>query len=198
VNTVASPLAAVHPGNTLTYAALLSGMGAVAAALNASTSSAAALIALAVIFDTFDGRFAKLFARSDDQRAIGVQIDSLSDAIVFGLVPVVCFWILQVREWSWSLAFVGPAYVACAITRLAFYNVTHGQHAGFIGLPAPVAALIWCTTAVLDSHLALTHAALYVGAAAMILPLPVIRPRGIGLLVFACWPVLVICTAWAG
>src|SRR5688572_7615507 len=185
--TSASPLAAIHPSNTLTYASLLAGMGAIAAALSGNAGGAGALIALSVIFDTFDGRFARLFARTPQQRDLGVQLDSLSDAIAFGVAPVICVGML-----SPSAALAAFAYAACAITRLAFYNVTHEHIDGFIGLPVPVAALI-CSTALLFSPRGDTAIALFViSAAAMVLPLHIPRPRGAGLAAFVCWPLVVL------
>ncbi len=185
--TPASPLAALHPSNTLTYASLLAGMGAIAAALSGNAGAAGALIALSVIFDTFDGTFARLFARTPLQRDLGAQLDSLSDAIAFGIAPVICVGML-----SPSAMLAAFAYAACAITRLAFYNVTHEHIDGFIGLPVPVAALI-CSTALLFSPRGDTATALFViSAAAMVLPLHIPRPRGAGLAAFVCWPLVVL------
>ena len=187
-----SPLGALHPSNLLTYASLLCGIAAIAASLDGGTGAAGALIALAVIFDTFDGRFARVFRRTEAERAIGVQLDSLSDAMAFGLAPAVCVAMLS-RESSgpvwWLAAFV---YAACAITRLAFYNVSHGQQDGFVGLPVPVAALIWATALLLSPDLRASPFIALATAAAMVLPLPVPRPRGVGLAIFACWPLAVI------
>lgn len=184
--TATSPLGAFHPSNTLTYASLLTGIGAIAAALNGSADGAGALIALSVIFDTFDGQFARLFARTPQQRAIGAQLDSLSDAIAFGVAPVICVGMV-----SPSAVLAALAYAACAITRLAFYNVTHEHIDGFIGLPVPVAALI-CSTALLLNPRGDAATALFaINAAAMVLPVPIPRPRGAGLAAFAAWPVIV-------
>src|SRR5688572_29648213 len=93
--TAESPLAAIHPSNALTYASLLAGTGAIASALNGNAGAAGALIALSVIFDTFDGTFARLFARTPLQRDLGAQLDSLSDAIAFGIAPVICVGMLS-------------------------------------------------------------------------------------------------------
>ena len=60
----ASPLAAFHRANALTYVSLLASIAAIAAAFRGGASHAGALIAVAVIADTFDGRFARMFARS--------------------------------------------------------------------------------------------------------------------------------------
>jgi CDP-diacylglycerol--serine O-phosphatidyltransferase len=129
------------------------------------------------------------------QREVGVQIDSLSDAIAFGIAPAVCMGALSADGWRptaglfWLSAFT---YAACAITRLAFYNVTHEQTEGFIGLPVPVAALILATALVLDPGIATSVALFITTAAAMVLPIPIPRPRGIGLAAFICWPLVLI------
>ena len=184
--TPATPFAALHPSNTLTYASLLAGVGAIAAALSGNAGAAGALIALSVIFDTFDGTFARLFARTPLQRDLGAQLDSLSDAIAFGIAPVICVGML-----SPSAALAAFAYAACAITRLAFYNVTHEHTEGFIGLPVPVAALICSTALLVDPTSAAEPLLLLLTAAAMVLPLHIPRPRGPGLAVFVAWPVIV-------
>ena len=64
----ASPLRVFHASNLLTYASLVAGVGAIAFAARGNGSAAGALIALSVVADTFDGRFAGLFRRTDTQR----------------------------------------------------------------------------------------------------------------------------------
>ena len=189
-----SPLRAFHASNVLTYTSLVAGIGAIAVAARGNRSGAGALIAMSVVADTFDGRFAGLFRRTAVQREVGVQLDSLSDAIAFGIAPAVCMGALRI-DWRssdaifWLSAF---ACAACAITRLAFYNVTHEQTEGFIGLPVPVAALVLATALVFDPGLAASVALFSTTAAAMVLPLPIPRPRGIGLAAFTCWPLVLI------
>lgn len=190
-----SPLIVFHPSNALTYLSLLSAIGAVAASAQGSAAGAGALIALSVMADTFDGRFARSFPRSPRQQELGVQLDSLSDAIAFGAAPCVCVAILVVREAAspglvWWLSFA--AFSTCAITRLAFYNTTHETSPGFTGLPVPVAALIWSSLLLVDSALGDSALVLTTIAAAMVLPVRIPRPHGVGLVVFAAWPALVI------
>jgi CDP-diacylglycerol--serine O-phosphatidyltransferase len=190
----ASPLRAFHASNLVTYLSLVAGVRAIALAERVKHTAAGALISMSVLDDTFDGRFAGFFRRTAIQREVGVQLDSLSDAIAFGIAPAVCIGALRVDWWRpvgifWFSAF---AYAACAITRLAFYNVTHEQTEGFIGLPAPVAALILATALVFDPGVATSVALFIATAAAMVLPLPIPRPRGIGLAAFTCWPLVLI------
>jgi archaetidylserine synthase len=189
------PLTAFHPSNALTYVSLLSAVGAVAGAASGSAAAAGALIALSVIADTFDGRFARSFARSPHQQAIGIQLDSLSDAVSFGAAPCVCMVLLAQKDPGligqvWWTAFA--AFVTCAVTRLAFYNVTHESTSGFVGLPVPVASLLWSSLLLVDPALGGSAPLLSTIAVAMVLPVRIPRPHGVGLAVFAAWPALVI------
>jgi CDP-diacylglycerol---serine O-phosphatidyltransferase len=188
-----SPAGAFHPANLLTYASLWSGIAAVAAATAGHQHAAAAWIAASVVADTFDGRFARMFQRTGEQRAVGVQLDSLSDAIAFGIAPALLWrpaagW--GALEGVWWIAVA--AYAACAITRLAFYNVTHEAASGFVGLPVPVAALVSATALLFAPGPAALTALFATTALAMVLPLPIARPQGLGLAAFVSWPLLVI------
>ena len=195
----ASPLRCFHPSNLLTYGSLFASVAAIAAAAQNNRGAAGALVAAAVILDTFDGRFARRFQRSMPERALGGQLDSLVDAVAFGLAPAMCVVALRwtrdstglssVELFWWTSVF---AFVACAVSRLAFYNVTHEQVDGFIGLPAPVAALIWATALLLNPGLAPSAAVFALSAAAMVLPFPIPRPGGLAFAAFVCWPVVVI------
>ena len=61
----------VHPSNLLTYTSLAAAVGAMAAAGGArGTAPAGALLAIAALADTFDGRFARCFTRSDARAAM--------------------------------------------------------------------------------------------------------------------------------
>ena len=191
----ASPLAAFHRANALTYVSLMSAVGAIAAALAASAPVSGALMAAAVIADTFDGRFARMFVRNGEEQAIGAQLDSLSDAIAFGIAPPVCMALLlsegpvwtELAWWIASFTFAG-----CAITRLAFYHLSREGTDGFIGLPVPVAALIWSSVLLLDPGRVVAAFVMLATAATMVAPVRIPRPAGYGLGVFALWPLSVI------
>lgn len=189
--TVTSPAAAFHRANGLTYLSLLAGIVAIGTSLAGRSDTAGALIAFAVIADTFDGRFARMFARSPVEREIGAHLDSLSDAIAFGIAPCVCLasinpqgpaWV-QVVWWAACFAFA-----ACAITRLAFYNVTQESIQGFIGMPVPVAALAASSVMLIGPSPESATVAMVLTAGAMVLPLPLPRPTGYGLAIFVLWP----------
>jgi CDP-diacylglycerol--serine O-phosphatidyltransferase len=128
--------------NLITTAALFSGFYAIIAATHGKFEQAAMAVFLAMVFDGLDGRVARL---THTQSAFGVQYDSLSDVIAFGVAPavVVYLWALSGIEgrWGWVGAFV---YVAGAALRLARFNVqvdTADKNV-FIGLASPAAAAL--------------------------------------------------------
>jgi CDP-diacylglycerol--serine O-phosphatidyltransferase len=193
-----SPAAGFHPANLLTYVALTSGLAAIAAALQGHRAAAGACLAMAALADTFDGRFARRFTRTPAMRAFGGELDSLSDAVAFGVAPVAVVTLALgggsggIRPIWWAAA---GAYVLCALTRLAHYNVVQNVGSaggGFIGLPAPAAALVWSTLLVFDpGSLAAALTAILL-AAAMVAPFGLRRPGRSGLTAFAAWPLALI------
>jgi CDP-diacylglycerol---serine O-phosphatidyltransferase len=191
-----SPLDAFDRRNLLTYVSLFCGIGALVSASMGRASWAGGAIAAAVIADTFDGRFAKLFSSDVARRRLGGELDSLADAIVFGAVPVACALLLTPvaeplpRALLWTSA---CAYAACAITRLAFFNVTTSEsQTGFVGIPVPVAALIWSSSLLMHPSAGALTAVLALTAIAMVAPLRIRRPAGLGLALFTCWPLAVL------
>lgn len=103
---------------------------------------ASCLIYLAMLFDAFDGSAARLTNQTSE---FGAQLDSLCDAISFGAAPA--FLMLQFSQsrdfhprFLWLIA---ALYVACAVLRLARFNVETDEddaHDSFSGLPSPAAA----------------------------------------------------------
>lgn len=100
------------------------------------------LICGAMLFDTLDGFFARLFKAAG---RFGAELDSLCDAISFGVAPA--FILLQIgpgRDQALMhklLAAVATLYMMCAILRLARFNVESVEGSkNFKGLPSPAAA----------------------------------------------------------
>jgi CDP-diacylglycerol--serine O-phosphatidyltransferase len=198
------PFESFDPRNLLTYVSLLCGIGALAAARGGNAPLAGLAVALAVIADTFDGRFARRFGPDPQRRALGVELDSLADAIAFGIAPPLCAGLLlnvppgPAQVALWAATFV---YAACAITRLASYNVSVQSGSfrlqaeeplkGFIGVPVPIAALIWSSALLVHPSTAATTILIVITAAAMVLPLRLPKPTGVGLGLFVMWPLAV-------
>lgn len=112
----------------------------------------------AMIFDTLDGYVARL---SKTASKFGAELDSLCDAISFGVAPA--FLLLKMGP-SWERAFyhhvlagIATLFMACAILRLARFNVDLTQDTStnkrFRGLPSPGAAGCIASLAILRGEL---------------------------------------------
>lgn len=119
-------------------------------------NNAALAISWAILFDTLDGRIARMTKTTTE---IGVQLDSISDVLTFGIAPAVLTY-----AWSYGSAFadgstqhklgwfVSFMFLICGAFRLARFNVqamrprplmegtAKVDKKSFIGLPIPAAA----------------------------------------------------------
>jgi CDP-diacylglycerol--serine O-phosphatidyltransferase len=123
----------------LTTGNLAAGFYSVTLSFQGNIDRAALAIVFAALFDTLDGRVARL-TRSTSR--FGMEYDSIADTVSFGVAPAILAYsagALQELGWTgWVLAFL---YTACAALRLARFNVTPGRYAGrFDGLASPAAA----------------------------------------------------------
>ncbi len=108
-------------------------------------------VVLAMVFDVLDGRVARMTGAVS---RFGGELDSLADDCSFGVLPatiVTTMWIQAQppgRQWYGLVLFCGAIYAACAIIRLARYNVEAGvaDHNYFTGLPSPAAAGVVVST----------------------------------------------------
>src|SRR5690554_4059235 len=133
--------------NLLTTGAMFAGFYAILAGMNGNFQEAAMAIFVAMFFDGLDGQVARM---TNTQSAFGVQYDSLSDMVSFGVAPaVVAFsWMLQdLGKVGWAAAFI---YASCAALRLARFNtqVDVADKRFFVGLASPsaaalVAGMVW-------------------------------------------------------
>jgi CDP-diacylglycerol---serine O-phosphatidyltransferase len=121
--------------------------GGVGAALQAymKIGQAGLLLFLAMVFDALDGRVARFSHMTTE---FGGQLDSLSDAISFGVAPA--FMAKTLIEIGYPdlnpkvTLLLGVLFVICTVLRLARYNVEHDSQVSgldhFRGLPSPGAA----------------------------------------------------------
>jgi CDP-diacylglycerol---serine O-phosphatidyltransferase len=96
-------------------------------------------IMFAGTLDMLDGRIAR-FTRTGSR--FGAELDSLVDAISFGVAPGMIMYELYFADtnWSWLLSYV---FVTAVVVRLARFNVEQGGEAKryFHGLPSPAAGM---------------------------------------------------------
>jgi CDP-diacylglycerol--serine O-phosphatidyltransferase len=128
-----------------TVSNIFCGFYSISSAIQGNFERAGILIGIAMILDTLDGRIARMTHTSSD---FGVQLDSLADAITFGVAPaVLCYqWAFYqfenrlIDRAGWIACFL---FVICAVSRLARFNVqTTGtpDKRYFTGMPTPAAA----------------------------------------------------------
>lgn len=186
-----SPYHYLHQRNGLTYGSLLAGLFAVLLSKQSSWSAAWSLLTISVFFDIFDGRFASLFKRSDDEAAFGIQFDSLADAVVFGLVPVISLYLLLdpgnrgIFAVIWALG--AFAYLVAGLTRLGCYNVHQASGEFFVGMPITMSALLLCTLAALTRSPTVFVLVLAACSCAMVIPMRFPRPTGWKMILLAGW-----------
>ena len=113
-------------------------------------------IGWAILFDTLDGRIARLTKTTTE---IGIQFDSIADVLTFGIAPAVLVYAWgygstfaegsQAHKLGWFLSFM---FLICGALRLARFNVQATRprtlaegsakvdKKNFLGLPIPAAA----------------------------------------------------------
>ncbi len=103
--------------------ALFAGFYSIVASINGDFTLAAISIMVAMLWDTLDGRVARL---TNTQSAFGAEYDSLSDLVSFGVAPALLVYLWSLSDLGrigWLAAFI---YLACAALRLARFNTQVG------------------------------------------------------------------------
>ena len=138
--------------NMLTIAGFVSGLTALRFALDGRWAGVIVLIAVAAVFDALDGRTARRFKT---QSAFGAALDSLSDLVVFGVVPALCLFVWALQD-SGNMAWVATLFYAVSIAlRLARFdselpNPPDYAANYFTGIPAPAAGFLVLMPVVID------------------------------------------------
>ena len=129
--------------NGFTLFNLFCGIYAVVLASRGRFGTAAFFIVLGGVADSLDGRIAR--ATGTGSR-FGEELDSLVDAISFGLAPalIMYFAALKTDGNDWIYVFI---FASCAVIRLARFNVEQAGRAKthFHGLPSPAAGMTLAT-----------------------------------------------------
>ncbi|TVS86285.1 CDP-diacylglycerol--serine O-phosphatidyltransferase [Mycobacterium helveticum] len=130
--------------SSMTVLSVCAGLTAIKFALEQQPKAAMALIAAAAILDGLDGRVARIL---DAQSRMGAEIDSLADAVNFGVTPAVVLYVtmLSASPAGWVVVLL---YAVCVVLRLARFNalLDDGSQPAyaqefFVGMPAPAGAV---------------------------------------------------------
>ena len=173
----------------LTYMSLLSACSGMVLASRGRPTAAVLCLLLSGICDAFDGVVARSKkGRTDDEKAFGIQIDSLCDAVSFGVFPAVLCYYMGVDGFPGLLILF--LYCLCAVIRLAFFNVLEGNrqkteggcNKAYRGLPVTSVSIllpvVWLLRPLVPEHafLALLHTVMAVTAFLFVLDFSVRKP----------------------
>lgn len=132
----------------LTYCGMFFAFQGILWAIGQNYWEAVLCLILAGVCDMFDGTVAATKTRTDSEKRFGIQIDSLSDLISFGVLPgVIVYMVSEKNPWVGMIASV---FVLCALIRLAFFNVmeeerqqqTEEKRKSYLGVPVTTIAIL--------------------------------------------------------
>lgn len=126
--------------NTFTALNMGCGFASVVFAINGDIYKAAMILILGAIFDSVDGRVARM---TGTQSAFGEQFDSMSDVVSFGVAPAMLIWSHFLRDTGRLGLMVAFVFLLCGALRLARFNANIDRVSSnyFQGLPIPGAAM---------------------------------------------------------
>ncbi len=159
--------------NAVTVGNMFCGFIAIMYASSGRLEKAVFAILIAILLDGLDGRVAR---RLNATSKFGVEFDSFSDLVSFGLAPAVMMyhWAFQKSADEVGVA-VSFLYALCAASRLARFNIASENLKSFTGMPTPgaaafIAALVFTTPYQHDSYgmVVLATVALVVAAYLMV------------------------------
>ena len=171
-----------------TYAGLAAAVCGIGFVLKGELFGGLVCLILAGLFDTFDGRIARTRQSTKDEHSFGIQLDSLTDLVAFGVLPAAIGFALNDMA-NWFLPIM-VGYVLTALIRLAYYNVTEYNRQQettdvrhfYEGLPVTAAAfifpLLWCFKAYLAGSFGYIYAVVMaVTAILFICPFKIKKPN---------------------
>ncbi len=131
--------------SAVTVLALCAGLSAIKFALDGQLGLALAMVGAASVLDALDGRIARLL---DATSRIGAELDSLADAVSFGVAPALVLYVtvLGTTNGGWVVALV---FVVSIVLRLARFNTLLDDESApvyakefFTGVPSPAGGLL--------------------------------------------------------
>lgn len=107
------------------------------------------LILIAMVFDMFDGRVARMLGT---ESSFGVEMDSLADAVSFCAAPAFLMYFMVLQQYPLWGAPIACVYTCFGVLRLAKFNAMayagEGSKKYFSGLPTPASAAILASFAI--------------------------------------------------
>lgn len=175
----------------LTYVGMLFGVTGITLVMKNIFWGAAGCLMAAGICDMFDGTVAGTKERTYAEKQFGIQIDSLSDLICFGVLPGL-FVFRLCKEKTIALV-IAAGYILCALIRLAYFNVCeserqqteNGARTCYTGLPVTSSALIIPAIYALFSNSYLCLPFLAAEGILFLSPISIKKPKALGKAIIA-------------
>lgn len=173
----------------LTYLSLISAVTGMTLASKGRFTAAVLCLLLSGLCDAFDGTVARTKkSRTEDEKAFGIQLDSLCDVVSFGVFPAMLCYFLGVQGILGRM--ILNIYCVCGVMRLAYFNVLEAKRQqveegcgkSYHGLPITSASIIipltYCARFFLKgpAFVAVLHAVLALMAFLFVLDFRVPKP----------------------
>ena len=179
----------------LTFIGMLSSTVGIGFAVGGKITAAVICLMFSGFCDMFDGIVARTKKdRTDEEKRFGIQLDSLSDIVCFGVLPFVIGVSLGANAW-WQIAIMA-LFALAGLIRLAYYNVTEEtrqqqtseKRKHYLGVPITSSALsvplLFCFKGLLGAAFPVAYTVLLlVNGALFIVPVQVKKPSKAGLAV---------------
>lgn len=178
----------------LTYIGMLSSVVGIGFAAGGNVQAAVICLMFSGFCDMFDGIVARTKKdRTDEEKRYGIQLDSLSDVVCFGVLPFAIGISIGANAW-WQIAIMA-LFALAGLIRLAYYNVTEEtrqqqtseKRKHYLGVPITSSALsvplLFCFKSLIGTAFPIAYTILLlVNGACFIVPVQVKKPGKTGLI----------------
>ncbi len=189
-----------NPSVILTYIGMSFAILGMFLAVNAMINFSFICLVLCGICDLFDGMVARRFKRNEDEKAFGIELDSLVDVLSFIALPVTIFMSIGFNSPIHLIIYI--LYSIAGIARLGYFNVVTADGDGpvkyYSGLPITYAALVfslmYLTINLLGSDAFMIIYTLSMVAVTVleVLKIKIAKPKGLAYLFFGILAIAVI------
>lgn len=133
----------------LTYLSFMSALIGIYFSVNGNTFIGIICLMISGLCDMFDGTVARTKKnRTENEKMFGIELDSLSDLVAFGVLPSAIGVGLGIEKTIF--VFVLFLFPLCALIRLAYFNVSETERTSkttesrkeYLGLPVTTSAII--------------------------------------------------------
>lgn len=174
----------------LTYIGMLTAFAGIIYIYTDNVFGALVCLMTAGFCDMFDGAIASTKQRTAQEKCFGIQIDSLSDLISFGVLPSLIVY--SQNKNSAAVLIVCSLYVLCALIRLAYFNVdeqdrqqkSSSSREIYYGMPVTLSAVFlpvaYGSAELLGLKPTIMTVSLLTMAILFLLPFPLRKPKLVG------------------